>query len=100
MIPRALQGSRLTNNVIDKVDITTNDNGKTKQYIGMMTNSFKERYRNVFSRLQVFKQYDNVKTLQSLYYLEEKFIIMTAYKETLLNKTVIKINVAYQALAA
>ena len=99
MIPRALQGSRLTNNVIDKADITTNDNGKTKQYIGMTTNSFKERCRNVFPRTKILKRND-VKAPQSLYYLEEKFIIIKPYKETLLNKTVIKINVAYQALAA
>ena len=66
----------------------------------MMTNSFKERYGNVIPWSEILKRNDNVKALQYLYYLEEKFINMKPYKETFLNKTVIKFNVAYQAIAA
>ena len=35
-----------TTNVIYRANITTTGNGETKHYIGMIANTFKERYKN------------------------------------------------------
>ena len=53
-----LGGQCLTNNIIYKATISTNNTNDTKHYIGMTTNSFKERYRNHTKYFQ-HKKYSN-----------------------------------------
>ena len=54
-----LQNKYMSNDIVDKATVITNNTQDAKHYIGMTSNTFKERYRNYITCIFHIKKYSN-----------------------------------------
>ena len=65
-------GKCMTNNVIYKAEVTTTDNQTTKQYVGMTSNAFKNRFRNHQKSFRDKKHQNETELSKFIWSLKEK----------------------------
>ena len=65
-----IAGNCLAKNLVYQADVTTTDNGETKNYIGVTANDFKQRYRNHTKSFRYVKYADDTELSKHIWKLK------------------------------